>query len=303
MNRMLLAGMLVLGGAGLARADFEADLLAQYQKDDRATADKLRREIEGALAQAGSLRYDPERAEKLLRAGLDLLNKDKALPAADRAGLAGRVEQKLTEIRGVIAARKSDEDKRKREWAATELAKTKTPYVGGTKFLGGPTEQPEPRERSPIFFSPLVAPFPSSADVTVTPVVSPDRRWVRIGISAGFIFPRISYVPVPVVTPTVLEGPGKNLTVLPIYGIRYVMAAVPAGFTTASISTTVMAPDGGSATVGGYSSSILSSVETGTPLVSGIPYLSPFVSSRAYGVSRSGFGVSVSPRVIVLGDD
>lgn len=136
----------------------------------------------------------------------------------------------------------------------------------------------------------------------VTPTVSGDRRFVRIGVRGAFSIPKVSWIPVPVATPTILQGPGRKLTVTNPVVVSYQMVPFVT-FTNGFIDTTVSAPDGGTVVAGGYSTRTHASVEFGTPLLGHIPYLGRLFRNRTYASSSDSFQINVSPRIFVLEEE
>jgi len=282
--RFLMPVLLFLSIHSRSNADFEAQLFEKYRKQNQAAVDKWVQEVDSALVRAATLQTsDPKTASALLRAALDAMDKEPAAPGEDRVTLRRRLHDALAPLESAVAQREGEEEKRKLDWARSEMRKAQEKSAPGNTSV------------SPPFFAPL----PNIASLQVTPVVSADRRYVRIGVSGGFAIPRVNYTAVPVVTPTVLQGPGRGVTVLPIYGVRYQMVPVPA-FTTGAINTTVVSPSGGGVSIGGYSSSAYSSISSGVPILSGVPYVNRLFGNRAFGSSTTGFGIAVSPQVIVL---
>jgi hypothetical protein len=302
--RTLLAAGAILLGAASVHADYEAQLLEKFQKQNKNTAEKWKQDVEESLAKAGLLRTaDPEHGLKILDKTLAALEKDTGLLGKERGPLAQRLRDEMAKLRESAAERKREEDKRKLEEARAELAKTSPGAVSGRStsptFPGA-----DPRLATadkPTSLSPFVA-LPSAASAQVTPVVGPGRRWVRIGVNASFLLPRPNFIAVPVATPTILQGPGRGITVMPPVVVKSQLVPVP-GFVSGNINTTVMAPDGGTAVLGGYNSSFMSRAEFGPPVLSGIPYVNRLFRNTGYGVSSSGFRIGVSPRIIIMEEE
>ena len=93
------------------------------------------------------------------------------------------------------------------------------PILGGASIPGA----------GAVVTQPNLVPFQNSGAFQVTPVASPDRRWVRIGVSGSFNFVQPGpFVPVFTPVPTILQGPGRGLTVAPPFGLLRSQAAYAA---------------------------------------------------------------------------
>jgi hypothetical protein len=173
---------------GTARADdFETDLLRKYQRQNRKDDQQVKLDVEANLARALTLSpVDPEKALDLLRRTRELLDTADLLPRAEREALARRLEDGFRDARARIESQK--------QWA-----KTPVPVKSDGQILLGPNN----------------APFTSVASVTVTPVVLPGRRWVRIGFAGGFsvVGPGMR-IPINIPVPNIVEGPGRGYTVV-----------------------------------------------------------------------------------------
>lgn len=312
-RRVLTAGAAFLLCASVCRADYEAELLGKFQKDNKSAVQKWQQEVEASLTQAAALRTsDPERARKLLQKTLDALEKDAVLPRTERPALTRRLHDEISRLGSLLSDRKEQQERDKLEAARLELHQAKwAPTLRDEGSLqarasfGAPGSAtgpgvPDPRV-SPPFFTPTFTPFPVNVGFSPTPVVSSDRRWVRLGINTSFTVPKPNFAPVPIFTPTILQGPGKGVTVMPPISVKFGMVAAPA-FTTGSINTTAVAPTGGSVNVGGFSSSFASRNEVGTPILGHIPYLSPLFRGIGSGYSTSGLRIAVAPTIIEFDD-
>lgn len=282
LSRILLTILAVLWVTCFSEAGSEDRLLRKFNHQNESSVHKWQTEVERALANAAALKTSsPIAAKGLLRSTLEAMEKDTPAPGEDRLTLIRRLYDALQEMESLLAEKRTHEAERKSDWTSTVIWQS-------------------PERDGPTYVSPpIYAPLPIAASFQTTPVISADRRYVRIGVRGNFILPRINYTPVPVFTPTILQGPGNGITVLPIYGLR--LSMVPTvGFTTGSINTTVSAPAGGTVVAGGFSSRIDSRIESGVPVLGGIPYVNRLFRNRAYGSSTSGFRVLVSPTIIEL---
>jgi hypothetical protein len=232
--------------AQIGRADFESQLLQRFQNKNQSAADKLKQDVAENLARAAST-GDPEPKKYLerLQANLRQLQDDSYLPKTERDSLIEQVNVRVQILK-------------------EEVAKL-TPKVPDlpleiTKAKEDTETDVVPRERRR-----RVAPiFNSQSSFQVTPVVSPGRRWVRIGISGGF------------------SG----------FGLR-----------SAFVNTTVSVPDGGTVVVGGLGTVSEGRSEFGPPGLSNVPYVSRLFKNVGYSRRVSRTSISASVRIIDLHEE
>jgi hypothetical protein len=181
------AALVVLAWAGgRARADdFEKDLLRKYQQQNQKGSLQVTADVEKNLARALALSpLEPEKALQILRQTKELLDGADALPRADRDALNRRLADAFRDAKARLESQ--------------ALSTSKAPVE---KVANGG-----------IIFQPNNVPIPSSASFTATPVVLPDRRWVRIGVSGTFTgLTGLRLTPVQIPVPTLLQGPGGRL--------------------------------------------------------------------------------------------
>ena len=152
-----------------------------------------------------------------------------------------------------------------------------------------------------IFFTPNNQPFPLGVNLTVTPVVSADRRFVRLNLTptlTNLANATVPLIPVQIPVPQLLEGPGNaNSTVG--QPVIFQMFFQQPTFTTISIDTTVNVPDGGTVLLGGLKTMSEGRNEFGPPVLSKIPYLSRLFKNVAYGREGQSLMIMVTPRIII----
>ncbi len=95
---------------------------------------------------------------------------------------------------------------------------------------------------------------------------------------------------------------GQTGNAAALYYGRPVYVPVPK-FTNIGIQTSVTVPDGGTATLGGYSRSSESRSQFGTPGLGRMPYTSRGVGNVGFGRSRVSGRVNVSARIINLREE
>jgi hypothetical protein len=119
--------------------------------------------------------------------------------------------------------------------------------------------------RAKVVQARCVAEVAGAAGVQVTPVVSADRRFVRVGLSGTFV--------------------------------------APAGLPAVSVNTTVSVPDRGTAVVGGFSSLAEGRHEYGPPGLSNVPYASRLFRNNAYGRQVRSHRVLLGVRIISVHEE
>jgi type II secretory pathway component GspD/PulD (secretin) len=152
-----------------------------------------------------------------------------------------------------------------------------------------------------IVFVPNNVPIPIGVALTVTPVVSADRRFVRLNLTPtmtnriGNDIP-VSQVQIPI--PNMVEGPlGQGVTVgQPVLFNTFMQTPTVA---TIAMSTTVNVPDGGTVLLGGLKTMAEGRNEAGPPILSKIPYLSRLFRNVGWGREGQSLMILVTPRIII----
>src|SRR5262249_49785442 len=108
-----------------------------------------------------------------------------------------------------------------------------------------------------IFFTPNNTPIPLGVSMTVTPVISADRRFVRLNLTptlTNLVSTQVPLIPVQIPVPQFTYGPQingvSNATAGPPEQIFQMFFQQPS-ITTITVSTTVNVPDGGTVLMGG----------------------------------------------------
>ena len=185
----IIITLLLMGlHAPLARAQQEADLLRKFQKQNTKAAAQAKALVEKNATRALAIAsQEPEQALELLRQARDVLGSADALPRPEKTQLARTLDDGMRNVKAHLeskaqAARKlAKELERQTPQDSKLLKKLETPP--GTTTTARRDQKPGV---SPILFVPNIVPVTYSSSTTVTPVVSPDRRWVRIGFAGGF---------------------------------------------------------------------------------------------------------------------
>jgi type II secretory pathway component GspD/PulD (secretin) len=159
-----------------------------------------------------------------------------------------------------------------------------------------------------VVFVPRQLQVPIGVALAVTPVVSADRRFVRLNLVptltnfvSNNIIPTATVLGptgIPNVVPNVVDGPIGQLvqTGQPV--------VVPTFTNTATVSriavnTTVNVPDGGTVLLGGLKTMSEGRNEAGPPILSKIPYLDRLFRNVGWGREGQSLMIMVTPRIII----
>jgi type II secretory pathway component GspD/PulD (secretin) len=147
-----------------------------------------------------------------------------------------------------------------------------------------------------IIFVPNNVPVPLGIFLTIQPVVSADRRFVRMNINPIMTNLNSALVPLfPIttfITPTFEGGQVGQ----PIPFTQFIQQPV---FTTINVATTVNVPDGGTVVMGGLKLLNEGRNEFGPPVLSKIPYIDRLFKNVGYGRDTSSLLIMVTPRIII----
>ena len=150
------------------------------------------------------------------------------------------------------------------------------------------------------FFIPQNQPFPVGTTLQITPVVSADRRFVRLNLTPNFtsLSTSVPLFPVQIPIPQVYEGPNGGVITAGQPVIFQMFFQQPT-FSTITLNTTVNVPDGGTVLLGGLKVLAESRNEFGPPVLSKIPYLSRLFRNIGYGREATSMMLMVTPRIII----
>jgi type II secretory pathway component GspD/PulD (secretin) len=154
---------------------------------------------------------------------------------------------------------------------------------------------------SQTFFVPQNQPFPVGVGMQVTPVVSADRRFVRLNLVpqiSNLISANIPLIPVQVPIPQLFDAPNGQgfISGQPVI---FQMFFQQPSFTTINLNTTVNVPDGGTVLLGGLKTMAEGRNEFGPPILSKIPYISRLFRNTAFGREAQSIMIMVTPRIII----
>ncbi len=146
-----------------------------------------------------------------------------------------------------------------------------------------------------VAFVPQVQSFPNGVQLQVTPVVSADRRYVRMTLSPNFTaiegFDTIQ-------VPAAVGGGGLGGGSAAINGTIQLPR-----FTVTTVSTTVTVPDGGTVLLGGVKRLNEQRLEFGVPVLSKTPLLNRLFRNIGIGRITSSLMLMVTPRIIILEEE
>ncbi len=161
---------------------------------------------------------------------------------------------------------------------------------------------------NPIF-QPVITNSGSSVSLTLQPVISADRRFVRLnfgnplgiaqgqgtnGVTLTNLVPGVVGtfpVVVPVFSGSALQDPTEQVVFTQLIQQPVV--------NTITIDTTVSVPDGGTVVMGGLKRLSESRSEYGPPILSKIPYINRLFKNVGYGRSAESLLIMVTPRIII----
>src|SRR5262249_55529557 len=146
-----------------------------------------------------------------------------------------------------------------------------------------------------VAFIPSVGTFPNGVLLSTTPVVSADRRYVRMTLSPTFTalngFTTIQ-------VPAAVGGSGIG------GGSSVVKGTIQLpNFSFSSVSTTVTVPDGGTVLLGGVKRMTENRTELGVPVLSKVPMINRLFRNVGIGRTTSSLMMMVTPRIIILEEE
>ena len=144
--------------------------------------------------------------------------------------------------------------------------------------------------------------------LTIQPVISADRRFVRLnfgnpfgsasggpgGVTLTNLVPGV-VATFPVVVP-IFSGSTHQDPTEPVVFTQFIQQPV---VNTINIETTVAVPDGGTVVMGGLKRLSEARSEYGPPILSKIPYINRLFKNVGYGRSAESLLIMVTPRIII----
>ena len=147
-----------------------------------------------------------------------------------------------------------------------------------------------------IVFSPQNTPFPFGVQMTLQPVISADRRFVRVTVNQQMTNLQSTNVPLFPITTFVTPVFDGGFTGQPIPFTQFIQQPTISNL---SVQTTVAVPDGGTVLLGGLKTLSEGRNESGPPVLSKIPYLNRLFKNVGYGREAQSLMMMVTPRIII----
>jgi type II secretory pathway component GspD/PulD (secretin) len=147
-----------------------------------------------------------------------------------------------------------------------------------------------------IVFVPNNTPIPTGVNLTIQAVITADRRFVRLNIPVtvtNLATPVTALFPVTTFVTPLFEGGAQGQPV------PFTMFLQQPGFTTVTVNTTVMVPDGGTVLMGGLKTLREGRNEFGPPILSKLPYINRLFKNVGYGREAESLLLMVTPRIII----
>lgn len=147
-----------------------------------------------------------------------------------------------------------------------------------------------------VVFLPNNTPIPTGVALTMNAVITADRRYVRMSIAptlTNLSTPVTALFPVTTFITPLFEGGAQGQPV------PFTMFLQQPGFTTVTVNTTVMVPDGGTVLMGGLKTLREGRNEFGPPILSKIPYINRLFKNVGYGREAESLLMMVTPRIII----
>ena len=159
-----------------------------------------------------------------------------------------------------------------------------------------------------IVFIPNNTPFPGPGSlssggaltIAIQGVVSADRRFVRLNLPVTMSAQTGATVPLfPITTfiTPIFEGGSQGQP------IPFTQFLQQPAFTTLTIATTVVCPDGGTVLLGGFKQLSEGRNEFGAPFLSKIPYLNRLFTNVGIGRETTHIMIMVTPRIIINSEE
>lgn len=129
-----------------------------------------------------------------------------------------------------------------------------------------------------VTFLPINTPVPSTTQLTVSVVVSADRRYVTL-----------------ILNPFITRVVNSSRTFSPVAGITLQQP----DFEQLSVTTAVTVPDGGTILLGGLKNMNEQRLEFGPPILSKLPYINRLFRNQSFGREARSLMIMVTPRIII----
>jgi len=147
-----------------------------------------------------------------------------------------------------------------------------------------------------VVFVPQNIPLPLGVFLTVQPVISADRRFVRMTLAPNLTNLSSATVPLFPITSFITPAFEGGAVGQPVPYTNYLQQPT---ISTVSVQTTVSVPDGGTVLLGGLKLMNEGRNEFGPPVLGKIPYLNRLFRNTGYGRDTSSLLIMVTPRIII----
>jgi type II secretory pathway component GspD/PulD (secretin) len=151
-----------------------------------------------------------------------------------------------------------------------------------------------------VIFIPENTPVPLGVSMNIQPVVTADRRFVRMNVAQtmnNLTSATVPLYPVTTFITPVLEG---GFIGQPIPFTNYLQQPSISSLT---IQTTVIVPDGGTVLIGGMKTLSEGRNEFGPPVLSKIPYVNRLFKNVGYGREAQSLMMMITPRIIINAEE
>lgn len=148
-----------------------------------------------------------------------------------------------------------------------------------------------------LIFTPQNQPVPLGVNLIVQPVVTADRRFVRLFLNpqlTNLASANVPLIPVQIPVPQMFNDNFVNPQ-----PVIFQMFFQQPTFEQIFVQTTVLVPDGGTVLLGGLKTLNEGRNEFGPPILSKIPYLNRLFKNVAYGRDARSLLIMVTPRIII----
>ena len=141
----------------------------------------------------------------------------------------------------------------------------------------------------------------NTVTLSVTPLITDDRRFVRMSIQPNLQSLLPGPIPVIPVTVPIFTNLTNDLNVSqPVVFTQFVQTPRQASIT---VQTEVRIPDGGTVVMGGLKRLAEARTEFGPPVLSKIPYINRLFKNVGYGRETESLLIMVTARIIVLSEE
>lgn len=147
-----------------------------------------------------------------------------------------------------------------------------------------------------VIFSPTPTALGNNLTIAVRPIVSADRRFVRMDLAVFLANPvqnPVDLFPITAFITPILDG---GVAGPPVPFTQYLQFPT---INTSAVLTSVSVPDGGTVVVGGLKTLYEGRNEFGPPILSEIPYLNRLFKNVGYGRETQSTLLMVTPRIVI----